>query len=263
LIRSIGDRGMLGAAGVVGDEPLQESAWPYVKAFLDAATEFRVPTALVTNGFELASFVSRLLDYPTLRVLVSLDGIGNDHDRIRRKPGAFNRIEKGIRLAVQQPTLRKNLSIATTIVPRNLDRLPDILRFVSSEGVPRMVISPVLSFARLKPVRAQSKRLADAAKKASELVSLPESLKVSVHFADEFGLLGRWEEELRAAGVDVMVPRRPPDLIRVDAEGRIESLRTIRDGKSTGLLLSFDPADTDTIVNELLGMEFAQIQVAA
>jgi len=247
----------------VGDEPLQRAAWPYAKAFLDAASALSVPTAIVTNGFELAEFVPELLAYPNLRVLVSLDGIGAAHDRIRRKPGAFERIAEGLRVAVQHPALRKNLTIAMTLIPRNVDHLGEILHFVKAIGIPRMVISPVLSVARGEPVRLQPRALAMAASRISLLVRDPESRGVSLHFTDEFGLLGDWEAALRTAGIDIVVPRRPPDLVRVDAEGRVESLRTIRDGKTTGLSLPNDPADMDKFVDALLAAEFSPIAVAA
>ena len=57
LLSSIERRGLLGGAAIAGDEPLQEHCWPAAKAFLSRALESKVPTALITNGYNLVDFL--------------------------------------------------------------------------------------------------------------------------------------------------------------------------------------------------------------
>jgi pyruvate-formate lyase-activating enzyme len=254
------ERVPLGAVGVVGDEVLQDVAWPYAQQFLSTGRMLAQPMALVTNGYELERFVPNLLEFPGLRVLVSVDGIGDDHDRIRRTPGAFARVTRGLQEAVKHQVLRKNLSIATTLLPRNLDRLADIVRFASDIGVPRMVFSPVINFARRQPPKVQAGLVENA---VPRLLGLPESKNVSLNFSDEFNLLGKSAELMKAGGINVMTPRRPPALVRIDATGGIETVRTIMTGTSTHLRLPAGLQDMGETVDELLGNEFSNLHLAA
>jgi hypothetical protein len=50
-------------------------------------------------------------------------------------------------------------------------------------------------------------------------------------------MLGPWEEKLAEIGIEVLAPRQPAKLIRVDAAGRIETLASMQEGKSTLLQL--------------------------
>ncbi len=58
------------------------------------------------------------------KILISLDAASEKHDEIRRKPGAFARISQGISLAASHPDLRDRISIATILMPGNLDTYP-------------------------------------------------------------------------------------------------------------------------------------------
>ncbi len=51
---------MLGGAAIVGDEPLQAHCWPMAEAFLNRAIEAKVPTALITNGYNIVDYVTEL-----------------------------------------------------------------------------------------------------------------------------------------------------------------------------------------------------------
>lgn len=263
LVHATSQRAKIGAVAIVGDEPLQEQSWPYAEAMLTAATQLRIPVALITNGYNLVDFVDRLRALPGLRVMVSLDGVGSEHDEIRVKEGAFDRIVQGIRLAVAHPELQQNLTIATTMLPRNIQELPRVLALVAELGVPRMVMSPLLTSVRGRAIKIYPKGLREAAKMVPKLLGMPECQAVSLHVSDEFGLLGEWEVALKAEGVNVMRPRRAPDLIRIDAAGRIETLRTVRDGGTTGLRLPLDLRALGGVIDRLLEEDFPALAHAA
>lgn len=73
-----------------------------------------------------------------LRIYISLDGIGQAHDRHRRHPGAFQQADEALRYlaraAADWPdTLRTTASF--TITDRNADQILPVLHYVRSIGV--------------------------------------------------------------------------------------------------------------------------------
>src|SRR5262245_48863592 len=60
LLGAIERRGLLGGAAIVGDEPLQEHCWPTARAFLQRRYDCNLPTALISNGYNLVNFVPEL-----------------------------------------------------------------------------------------------------------------------------------------------------------------------------------------------------------
>ncbi len=134
------------------------------KQFIDGLAEFSVPVLLFSGGeplvrgdfFELVGYaVSKglratistngtLIDAGTARRLkeagvgyvgISLDGIGANNDRFRRKEGAFDDALRGIRncLAVGQ-----RVGLRFTINRHNYAELDNILDLVEAEYIPRV-----------------------------------------------------------------------------------------------------------------------------
>lgn len=89
-----------------------------------------------TNGTRIDLHAAeRLKDLGVAYVGISLDGIGENHDRFRRRPGAFKRAVDAFRHcrgAGQKAVLRLKLTRQTT------DQLPEILRFIEEEEIPRV-----------------------------------------------------------------------------------------------------------------------------
>lgn len=117
MLTKLADSGVL-FMGFEGGEPLLRRDLP---AILEEAHE-RFHTSLVTNGFLLSHRLSefaRHLDY----LFVSLDGIGDLHDRLRGIPGSFDRAVQGITrarellpVAINATLTRHNLHDATKLV---------------------------------------------------------------------------------------------------------------------------------------------------
>lgn len=237
LMHEIRLKGLLGGAAIVGDEPLQPKVWSYTRSFLTYGHNAGVPMALITNGFELSDFVKELSQFQKLKILVSVDAVGVDHDRIRRREGAFARLAAGIKAAMSYETLRRSISLAATLMPNNDDKLKDVIVFAHQNGIEQVTISPLLHMDETQHLRAHPKVLSIAAAVTSELMKFAKGLDVKLQFSDEFGVLEEWEDALRQTGIAVAVPKVPVRLIRVDAAGRIETIDTIRAGNSTGLFM--------------------------
>ncbi|NJM34528.1 MAG: hypothetical protein HC850_07260 [Rhodomicrobium sp.] len=76
-------------------------------------------------------------------------------------------------------------------------------------------------------------------------------------------MLGPWEEKLASTGVEIVAPKEPAKLIRVDAAGRIETLETMRNGTETGLSLPENAADVSSFADRLIGHCHGPVRVAA
>jgi sulfatase maturation enzyme AslB (radical SAM superfamily) len=237
LLSAIERRGLLGGAAIVGDEPLQAHCWPAAKAFLAQATASGAPTALITNGYNLIDFVDELRALPTTRIMVSLDAASNRHDKIRGKRGAFAHIAEGIEAASRHPELCARLAIATILMPGHLELVPQIIDFTAAHRIPRFIVSPLLTSSRTTPLAVHPNIMREAWSALPALMARASAAGVQLHVSDEFAMLGPWEELLRSVGVEVLAPRAPAKLVRVDAAGRIETLESMKAGIPTDLSL--------------------------
>ena len=263
VLTSIERRGLLGGAAIAGDEPLQTHCWPMAKAFLSRAIESKVPTALITNGYNLIDLVEELRQLNKTKIVISLDAASEKHDEIRRKPGAFARISEGVRLAASHPELRDRLSIATILMPGNLDTIPEIIDFTASHEIPQLLLSPLLTSSRTEPLAVHPKVMNEAWRAIPRLLEHAAMAGVKLRLSDEFAMLGPWEQKLASIGVEILSPKEPAKLIRVDAAGRVETLATMQDGTTTGLQLPEDVADMDAFVATLVARCFEPLEVAA
>lgn len=263
LLASIDSYGFFGGAAIVGDEPLQDHCWPTAKAFLSYAIERNRPTALVSNGYNLIDFVSALRQLRDTKILVSLDAASEKHDEIRRKPGAFARISQGLRLAAEDPDLRQRLSIATIMMPGNLETIREIIAFTAATKIPQLYLSPLLTSSRTDPLMVHPKVMAEAWRAIPRLLDEAAGAGVKLRLSDEFAMLGPWEEKLAATGIEIVAPKTPARLIRVDAAGRVETLASMQAGMTTGLSLPADLGEMDLFAGHLIDRCVSPVSVAA
>ncbi|AHC50796.1 cofactor biosynthesis protein [Sulfolobus acidocaldarius SUSAZ] len=110
-----------------------EGGEPLLRRDLDQILEesySRFYTSLVTNGWLLrdrVKYISEYLDY----LFVSIDGIGEAHDKIRGIPGSFDRAVEGIKEAVKYLPV----SLSFTITRENYDQVLDVLELSRKLGV--------------------------------------------------------------------------------------------------------------------------------
>ena len=213
LLRSLERNGALGAAAIVGDEPLQDHCWPMAKAFLAKAADGRVPTAMITNGYNLIDFIEELRSLENTKFVVSLDAANSQHDEIRRKPGAFARISKGLELAASYPDLRERLSIAAILMPGNLHAISGIIEFTAHLKIPQLLLSPLLTSSRTTPLAVHPRIMRDAWQELPLFLRQANSAGVKLRVSDEFGVLGQWNDKLAAAAeIEIVAPSEPARL---------------------------------------------------
>lgn len=119
-----------------GGEPLLpgENYKELVIYFLNKAREAGLDTAIVTNGYELESYVGLLKEYRIREVQVTLDGVNEGHN-IRRplKGGSptFYKIVKGIDLALDNNI---TINLRAVLDKENIYSLVELARFAVSRG---------------------------------------------------------------------------------------------------------------------------------
>ncbi len=130
---------------------------PFLRADLldvvDAATS-RLPfVRLQTNGLHLDDAAVEGLVASGLDVLwVSLDGVGEAHDRIRGREGAFDRIVAGLeRLAAAKRARHARgpqLFVNVTVLPENRDALVPLIELAERVGAARLAFHHVSDLGR-------------------------------------------------------------------------------------------------------------------
>jgi len=112
-----------------GGEPLLRSD---TGDALRAAREAGLATTLITNGWWLEERAADVL--PSVdRLMVSVDGIGERHDEIRRLPGLFERLDRG--LALVRRDYPDVVVIINAVLSRlNVDQLEAIAEYARSRA---------------------------------------------------------------------------------------------------------------------------------
>jgi polysaccharide pyruvyl transferase WcaK-like protein/sulfatase maturation enzyme AslB (radical SAM superfamily) len=98
--------------------------------------------SLITNAYKYREVIVRIADVGkvarqhgvNLDVMVSLDGYGEVHDRVRGKPGNFQRAQHVIDF-ITASSLVKSVRIGCTIIRENVYGLHDLFEYAQSRGL--------------------------------------------------------------------------------------------------------------------------------
>ena len=111
-----------------GEPTLCDQLWPVVERFKAAG----VFVSLITNGRDDSdAFAARCADSALDFVWLSLDGLQETHDRIRRREGAFARL---LRTAENLASHDVHFGFMTTLLRPNVPELDAISRLVGESG---------------------------------------------------------------------------------------------------------------------------------
>ena len=121
---------------IFGGEPLMpsERSRLMIRELLEGARERNLDTAIVTNGYELGSYVPLLKEYRIREVQVTLDGVGDLHDKRRFLHGGgktFDTIVAGIDAALAAGI---SINLRAVVDKQNLPGLPELARFSVKRG---------------------------------------------------------------------------------------------------------------------------------
>jgi hypothetical protein len=148
-------------------------------------------------------------------------------------------------------------------MPGNRDDISGIISFTAANRIPQLLLSPLLTSSRTEPLTVHPKVMQDAWRDIPRLLEQANAEGVKLRLSDEFAMLGPWEDKLAETGIEIMAPKEPARLIRVDAAGRVETLATMQAGTTTGLQLPEDISEIDGFVDMLLAQCFEPVRRAA
>lgn len=114
-----------------GGEPLMR---PDIFDIIDYASKKKFSIDLLTNGASITEKVlNRLEDSNIFNVQVSIDGIGETHDKFRGRKGTYERAINAIKLLKDS---KYNVSISSTVTKLNMSEIPRIIDMAIDLGIP-------------------------------------------------------------------------------------------------------------------------------
>jgi polysaccharide pyruvyl transferase WcaK-like protein/sulfatase maturation enzyme AslB (radical SAM superfamily) len=128
--------------GLNGGEPtLRKDLGKLAEVLFEELPKLR-SISLITNAYKYEEVIARIIDVGSvvqrhggkLDVMVSLDGYGEVHDKVRGKPGNFERAQKVIDFIRSSP-LVASVRIGCTIIKENVYGLADLLEYCQDKGL--------------------------------------------------------------------------------------------------------------------------------
>jgi len=177
--------GSLKRFGLSGGEPtLREDLVEIAQVVLERCPSI-TEMVLTTNGLEpglVIEKVGRLLELRERRrlskfsVVVSLDGYGDIHERVRRVPRAFERVSETLK-RLKELQLKKPFELYSTCVvqPSNIDNLVQLAKFGCELGLPISYI----------PVRIIDSRMRGVSQRDLSMLPDEQLKKLRAIFEDE------------------------------------------------------------------------------
>ncbi len=125
----------------LGGEPFQWESWHYWSQRFVAI--FGLAVSITTNGLALGNHETRAKALDCFsEITVSLDGHAEDHDRMRKSPGLFDRLRGIVKSIVNERTLNKpRLRINSVLTRENVGRFADFCDIVSRWGVDELTFN--------------------------------------------------------------------------------------------------------------------------
>jgi radical SAM family uncharacterized protein len=166
--------------GFEGGEPLLRRD---VGEILEEAHR-RFHTSLVTNGWLLEHRLPEIAEHLDL-LFVSLDGIGETHDRLRGIPKSFERATKGIRASRSDvPTI-----ISHTVTRENLHEAERVVELAEQLEV-GLTVQIAYDYSTADPLSPERERLRPVVERLRDLRKSGAPLLESVDYFD--AILGSW-----------------------------------------------------------------------
>ncbi|MEW6381292.1 MAG: radical SAM protein [bacterium] len=178
---------------LLGGEPFLREDWDELARCL---AEYGVKVNAITNGYLMnQALVDRIRKAGLTNVAVSLDGLRETHEKIRRKPGSFQRVLDAFTLLRQNDV---SSAMVTTVCKDNLSELERIYQIVREKeveiwqlqlGVPRGRLCEHSEFI----IQPEDMRIVE-----QFVLQVRREGRIRLDVADNIGYFGQHEEILRA-----------------------------------------------------------------
>ena len=132
----------LGSIALTGGEPTLRKDLGEICQIFNERSQTRC-IGIASNGLlpdrirDVCEWVLKHCDLERFSVQISLDGIGEIHDEIRKVPGAFERAIETIKILSELQRERGNFSVNTALAiqPRNYDRIETFIEYLLPLGI--------------------------------------------------------------------------------------------------------------------------------
>lgn len=116
----------------MGGEPL---LYPDFDVLLRSARGYGFSVQIVTNGLLLDKYIRAFSDFKEkLTITLSIDGLGETHNRIRNMHGLFDKVINNMK-CIQKFCPYAKININSVILPDNVDELPEFLEFMMENRI--------------------------------------------------------------------------------------------------------------------------------
>lgn len=164
------------------------------------------PAGMVTNGWSLTPSRVKALEQAGLRMAtVSLDGLRDNHDRLRGRSGSFDRACGAVRDLSRSSVLP---DVVTCVHPGNLAELPELAELLQELGAVRWRLTPVFPRGRAAGNATLQLDRVGLLQLLNFIRGARSTGGIHVTFGCE-GYLGEWEGTVRdhrfrcLAGIDI------------------------------------------------------------
>lgn len=175
---------------VTGGEPLLRKD---LLEILSYANNKGIKTGIASNGFFIdAKMAEKIKNSGIYSVQISLDGLENTHNNIRKNDMSFQKASEAIKLLQKEKI--PVIQVATTITKSNIHELNQIKNHLLSLGVKMWRISPIMPIGR-----AESKKLLLDKEQFKDLFNFIINNKepINIHIAEILPYLDKFEEKIR------------------------------------------------------------------
>jgi radical SAM protein with 4Fe4S-binding SPASM domain len=177
---------------LLGGEPFMREDWDDLATCLD---EYGVKVNAITNGYLMdQALVDRIKKAHLANVAISLDGLQETHEKIRRKRGSYRKVLDGLSLLRQNGV---SSAMVTTVCKDNLAELDRIYPIALERGVEIWQLQIGVPRGRLCEHSDYIIQPEDLFILEQFVLRVRQERRIRLDIADNIGYFGRNEESLR------------------------------------------------------------------
>jgi len=192
ILKAIDHLAVLGCKmfSVTGGEPLLRKD---VFQVLEYAKDRGMSIGIVTNGYATEECLPQLKKIGLNSVLVSIDGYGENHEKIRGVKGSYDKCIKSLDVYYELKVPVR--AVSTVMLDENVDDIPKIIDDVWRHHITNQRIQPLIPEGRAKGTRNNP----ETVKKALRIIYDARERGINVEMSEGFGYLGTIDERVRSA----------------------------------------------------------------
>ncbi|MGA1868441.1 MAG: radical SAM protein [bacterium] len=179
---------------LLGGEPFLREDWDDLALCLN---RYNVKVNAISNGYLMdQALVDRIKKAHLANVAISLDGLKDTHEKIRRKPGSYERVMNALSLLRQNEV---SSAVVTTITKDNIMELDELFHIACDKGVEIWQLQIGVPRGNLCEHRNFVVQPEDLPAIEQFILKVRNNRRIQVDVADNIGYFSRNEEMLRSS----------------------------------------------------------------